>query len=82
MKDNQLGKFRIHRDLILKDKLSALRVMAKCIVVRCEFLYHNNSFEYVALSEDFAEVPEVGFLPTYNIVYSDNGQTIEFVPEE
>lgn len=79
MNSNQLGKFHIHRDMILSDEAAVLRVMAKCIVVRCELLYHNNAFEYVALSEDFAEVPEASIIPTYNIVYSANGQTVTFV---
>lgn len=79
MKTSQIGKFHIHRDMILRDESVVLRVMAKCIVVRCELLYHNESFEYVALSEEFAEVPEAGAIPTYNIVFSDNRQTVTFV---
>lgn len=53
-----LGRFRISRPLVEQEPDTAMRIMAQCVILRCELLYHVDAFEYVAYSSQFT--PAVG----------------------
>ena len=42
-----------------------MKVMAECLVVRCELRYETMTFDYVAISPHFDEVPEWMQAPEY-----------------
>lgn len=78
MKD-RIGRFKISREMVECYPETALAVMGRCIVVKCEMSYeldYGEYFEYKALSPYFDEVEEGGFIPEYDVVI--NGESIEF----
>jgi len=90
----RLGKFRVSRVAEMDESmLQVLRLIHdRILVFRCEMMYAEGALEYIAMGEDFDEVPMGGELPRYNVlVHVDldpaTGQRkhrIEFVkqPEE
>lgn len=42
-----------------------MKVMAECLVIRCELRYETMTFEYVAISPHFEIVPEWSMPPKY-----------------
>ena len=82
LKNNQLGKFSISREMVIREKPYVLRVMSKCIIVRCELLFHVDRFDYVALSEDFSKVLPGMEIPDYEIVIGDNEQIMFVVAQK
>lgn len=74
----RIGKFAMSRKLVEHDPGTAQDVMGRCIVVRCEMMYMYDTFEYIAISPDFDEVPHGMIVPEYDVIISDNGKHIEF----
>jgi hypothetical protein len=65
-----MGRFRVTKDVIdhSPDDLATFRkIMANFIVIRCEFMYADQCFHYVAYSDLFEEVPEAMEVPEYAI---------------
>ena len=74
----RLGRFVLSR-ILIEDYPETLRtIMGRCIILRCEMLYHMDTFEYVALSPDFDEVEQGVFPPDYEVYISEDGMCIEF----
>lgn len=75
MKLNQRGKF-IVTNVLLQDTScheSVKLIMSKMIIIRCEYMYDTETFEYIAISELFDEVKAFSETPMYNIIInSDN----------
>lgn len=65
MKSKRIGKFTLSLHLIENDPGAAHAVMCRCIVVRCEMMYATNTFYYIAVSDDFAEIAEGELIPEY-----------------
>ena len=76
--NKRIGRFAMSRELVERDPETARAVMGRCIVVRCEMMYHMDALEYVALSPDFDELPQGMIAPEYDVIISDGGKRIEF----
>lgn len=74
----RIGRFAMCRQLVERDPETARAVMGRCIVVRCEMMYEHDTFEYLAISPDFDEVPQGMIAPEYDVIISDGGKRIEF----
>lgn len=72
----RVGKFMISRDAVERDPLKVLAIMARCIVVRCEMLYQEQAFEYVAYSWDFMELEEGKQVPEYLWQFETSGPAL------
>lgn len=59
------GSFQISHELLLKHPDIAMKIFAKCIIVRAESLFINNSIEYNAYSPLFDEVDDGVISPEY-----------------
>lgn len=77
----RIGHFLLSKCLIENDYKAVQKVMAECVVIRCEMLYHKDSFDYIALSELFDEVDEGCEVPFYEIVV-DKDLNISFQKRE
>lgn len=67
------GRFRIDVALIESDPEQARRILRGLIVVRAHVLWEGRSVEYVALGEDFAQVPPGAKTPYYAVRLSEAG---------
>lgn len=74
----RVGRFRIAQHIALDEQENVRRVMARCVVVRCEMMYVSGAFEYTALSPDFDVVTPDCEPPEYAIVFHDGGERFEF----
>lgn len=61
----RLGSFRVSEELLKCHTAEVMKVMAECVVIRCELRYETMTFEYVAISPHFEEVPEWKIPPQY-----------------
>lgn len=75
----RLGKFRISAEVVSRDPYSALRVMARCIVTRVEYLCHIRAFDYVARSPDFDEIEDGKPIPEYLWEFNSEKKTVRAV---
>jgi hypothetical protein len=66
------------RQLVERDQETARAIMGRCVVVRCEMMYAHDTFEYIAFSPDFDEVPQGMIAPEYEVHISEGGSRIEF----
>jgi len=78
MKNGRIGIFRIGRKLIEDNEAIVRAIMSRVIVVRCEHMYALDVFEYMAISNDFDEVPQGEIVPKYQILIGE-GEFISFV---
>lgn len=75
----RIGRFGISLTLAEREQELARAIMGKCIIVRCEMMYETNRLEYVAISDEFDEVPQGAMAPEYEVHISEGGARIEFV---
>lgn len=81
MKSIRIGRFYISRSLIDSDPTAVQRIMARCIVVRAEILWHRDDIEYVAISGLFEKNSYHLVAPEYRILLDkDLNPTAERVP--
>ena len=59
------GKFYISEDMVQHQPDAVRRIMSKCIIVRCEYKFMYDKFEYHAYSPLFEILPEGQEAPTY-----------------
>ena len=78
MRARRIGKFAISIELVERDQETARKIMGRCIVVRCEMMYHTNTLEYLAMSPDFDEIEKGMIAPEYEVHISEGGSRIEF----
>lgn len=65
---NRIGRFKISSEIIRKGKYEdVLKLFSNFIVLRCEHNYTQDTFDYVAYSPLFKEVPEGSIGPEYLI---------------
>jgi len=62
---DRLGRFEVISVFMEENTRDVLRVMARCVVLRCEYSYHERVFKYVAYSPDFDPIPEGARAPEY-----------------
>lgn len=63
----RIAKFSIDGTLITDDPEMVMRIMSKMIIIRAEHHFHNNIFEYTALSPEFRTVDNGEMIPEINI---------------
>lgn len=69
------GSFRLNRALIIQEPELVMKLMGKMIILRCEFMFVLDSFEYDAVcNELFDEIPEGKDMPMYKIILDDDKQ--------
>jgi len=78
MRTRRIGRFAISRELVERDQEIARKIMGRCIIVRCEMMYHADSLEYMAMSPDFDEIDQGMIAPEYEVHISEGGERIEF----
>lgn len=61
----RLGRFSVPESFVRSHPEVIMKVMAECVVIRCELRYDIMTFEYAAISPHFAEVPEYLTPPAY-----------------
>ena len=44
-------------------------LMGKCIITRCEFMYHSGMLDYVAICDDFRDIAQGEQIPSYRILF-------------
>lgn len=74
----RIGRFVLSRRTVESDQETAMAIMGRCIVVRCEMKYATDNFCYDALSPDFALIAVGTIVPEYTVVISNHGKTITF----
>jgi len=76
----KLGQFRISREVLEDFPMAVQHLMSRCIPVRCEHHWGSDQFEYVAISDEFAEVERGAMPPFYHILHeevrNDKGELI------
>ena len=68
----KIGNFSLGQRLIKEHPDFVKQLMGKCIITRCEFMYHNGLLEYTAICDEFRELTEGDTIPTYRIVFGNN----------
>jgi len=68
----KLGKFSIPRELIDYDPGLVFTIMSTVIPVRAEYMFENNSIEYVGICHNFEFMPLGEIVPRYK-AYVENG---------
>ena len=76
--DRRIGRFALSRLIVERDQETARAIMGRCIVLRCEMMYHMNALEYIAMSPDFDEIEQGMIAPEYDVHISEGGSRIEF----
>lgn len=69
MNKRNVGKFSVSCEFIFQDaeKMAAIFSLLKIIPVRAEYMFHNETIEYIAISDKFEEVPEGNPVPEYTL---------------
>lgn len=60
-----VGKFYISLHILENRPEDVMRVLARCVVTRCEMQWHRREFEYVAFSPDFEKPSGPYAVPRY-----------------
>jgi len=68
----RFGSFSISRKVFGEHPEVVMAVMGRCVIFKCDFLYHSDRFEYIAWSPDFDEVPEGAEALRYTVVIGPN----------
>ena len=68
--EKRIGKLTISRELLVNNPDIAMLIMSKLIIIRCEFLYYMDAFEYIAMSPYFELNP-----------YPELNDTVNLLPE-
>jgi len=63
--ENRIGKFELPRADFRRSLADIKNILNKCVVVRCESMFHKDCLEYIAYSEYFESVEENGPIPFY-----------------
>ena len=67
MNERNLGRFRIDEKWLHAepDKVATVFAILKCVPVRIEVLFTERCLEYLAIAEQFPEVPYANMIPEY-----------------
>ena len=66
--DRRIGHFRIDADIILRNPPLARQALAGIIVVRCERLGYEDTYDYFGIGETFDQVPECNAPTDYRAI--------------
>ena len=62
------GKFELSPELIESDPDTYRKIMGKCIITRCEYIFFTQSYCYNALCDQFDEIETNLPAPSYEVV--------------
>lgn len=62
-----IGRFSIPLEMVEGNAPLVRKIMGTCVIVRCEYMYGKNSFDYVAISPEFDVVEEGQMIPEYAV---------------
>lgn len=75
-----MGDFELKRSLIICEPELVKKLMGKMIILRCEFLFAKDCFDYTAICDElFEKVKEGQDLQFYKILLNDDK---EFIAEK
>lgn len=66
--DRRLGKFYIGNVNANNSVDKIVAVLQGVAVLRCEFFWHEDRFEYIGFSDQFSPVPQGDALPIYEAI--------------
>lgn len=69
--ERNIGRFKIHKELIIKNPAVAFTVLSTVIPVRAEYMFEDDSIHYTAISHSFTRVEEGRIAPEYRVVVSN-----------
>lgn len=78
MKDRRLGKFRVAHNFAELENTAMRRLMEKVVIIRAEYDYCADRFEYTALCSDFDVCPPHLQVPEYDVICSGDPVQIIF----
>jgi hypothetical protein len=58
------------------------KVMGECVILRCEYMLTTATLEYEAWCPDFDALSECAATPTYDVVYSEDTDTVTWSRQE
>lgn len=59
----RIGRFLIDREVVIERPDEARAIMAKVIVLRAELMFHQDAFEYLAISDFFPTLVDPAIEP-------------------
>lgn len=78
-KSKMIGRFSINKKFIEDDFDLVQKVMGMVVVIRCEFMFASDKFEYMAISNKFEEIEVGTIIPEYTVKVDEGGGNINFV---
>lgn len=82
IKDRRMGRFKVDIAVINDSPEIVRRLMSDCIILKAEYSFTGHNVEYLALCDDFLEVPEGVTAPEYDIEYDGETDTVTWVLPE
>ncbi len=76
LEDRRVGRFSVSAEIINEAPDVMRQIMGYVIVIRAESMLYNNSIEYHAICEDFDVLTEGEMLPEYNVLCSQDDDTL------
>jgi len=71
----RIGRFVVSNKLVESSPEIAKLLMGQMIILRCEYMYGDDTFSYTALCDAFEEVPFGEQIPKYDVTcMSENGK--------
>lgn len=80
--ERRLGRFRIPNDRLRREPEKALAILAGCVVVRAEALWHSDDVEYMACHAAFGPVPLGAEPPFYAWAMPASGRDCFWIRQE
>lgn len=78
MKERRLGKFRVAHAFADLENIAMRRLMERVVVLRADYDYCADRFEYTALCEDFAPCDPGQEIPLYDVICEGNPLRVRF----
>lgn len=79
--DRKLGKFKLAKEVILKDPSLAFTILSTVIVIRAEYMFEDDSIHYTALNHNF-DILGMGMIPPKYIATVEHGTMVQWERDE
>lgn len=73
---NKLGKFSVSLALLADRSDKLKEVMSEVTILEATNHFHNNTIEYIGVSDSFRELDEGETIPEYRVIYTSDGVVI------
>ena len=74
---NQIGRFRIDRDVISENPDGVMKILKFMCVIKAEMLFECDGIQYTAYSRKFAEHDRNQITPNYEIQFTEGEDGFE-----